>query len=368
MKKALVLSLAILLGIGLFASAQTVGGKWASTITIDPTKTSFADAFGFSSTLQVDYKVGGWNFTSVSTLSDTGWSDQTFSASGALGAFSFTSLLDFTPVGGVAFDKWTGTVGLSLGGMSLGSAWTLDGTGLSLTLSGSGSTGLVNFTSIALGFGDPTTTDCDLDWQDVKIGLGFPFACADVTAELYFTCDGFQYATFGVSGLKVDTIPWLSFDASIKFELQTKTLTITPHFNFGNDVCFTTWWDVDTTGAQLTINSIQLVGIGIIDYEISGVSFTGVSYWGAAPKPSILYGTDYWEGYKIATTDTGCCGPFGFDITAYFGAAHASLFDVSEFDANMSLQVSTQFNFGMGLVYKVATGVTKWTLTFTVTW
>jgi len=373
MKKALVLGLAMIFGLGLFASAQSLTGTWygEATITGFPSPISVS----FTSKLTVNYTVGGWTFTSYSVLGSGGWSDQTFSASGALGAFSFSSLVDFDP-SPPGFDKWNVTAGLSLGGMTLGLDWTLTGPGgthpgLAVILTGSGSTGIVDIT-IAVGFGDPATPACDLDWQDVKITAGFPFCCADVASTLYFTCDGFEYATFAVTGIALPNFPWLTLDATLKFELQTKTLTLSPKFNFGADVCFDLYYDVAKSGGVgpatvLTLGDITFSGIGLT-CEIGGVSFTGISYWGTGTKPGILKGTDYWEAYKIATTDTGCCGPFTFDLTVFFDDTHVNLFDIDEFDANMTLQVSDQFKFGMGFVYDVTGGLTKWLINFTVTW
>jgi len=57
MKKALVLSLAVILGIGLFASAQTLSGEWYSDLTI----TGFPAAINiaYTSEVTVSYTVGG---------------------------------------------------------------------------------------------------------------------------------------------------------------------------------------------------------------------------------------------------------------------------------------------------------------------
>jgi hypothetical protein len=110
------------------------------------------------------------------------------------------------------------------------------------------------------------------------------------------------------------------------------------------------------------------------------VQFTGISWWGVKEtsglpgtdpydlKPGLLNGTPYWEAYQIATTDDGCCGPFSFDVTVYFLDA-GMLFDVAEFDANMSIQIATQFTFSMGINIGVAApAFTSWELGFLVEW
>ena len=89
-----------------------------------------------------------------------------------------------------------------------------------------------------------------------------------------------------------------------------------------------------------------------------------------AAKPGILKGTPYWEAYRIATTDDGCCGPFNFDITIYFLDGGLQLFDVSKIVSNFDIQISTQFTFGMGLVLDLEAVPTfaEWTLMFLVEW
>jgi len=361
MKKALVLSLAIVLGIGLFASAQVLSGEWYSEMTITGFPATINIAY--TSELTVNYTVGGWTFTSYSKLGSSGWSDQTFSAGGALGAFSFSSLVDFNPVG-PAFEKWTVGAGLALGGMNFTADWKLEGKDTFLTLKGSGSTGIVDI-DITATFGDDDQV-CDLPWQDVTIEVGFPFCCADVSAEVYFTCDGFEYAQFGVVGIAFPNLPWLTLDATLKFELQTKTLTLSPHFDLGADVCFDIYYDIASSG-NLVIGDITFNGIGLV-CEIGGVSFTGISYWGTGTKPGILAGTSYWEAYQIATTDDSCCGPLDFDLTVYFTNTHVNLFDIDEFAANILYHMADNFTWGMGFEYKVATGLTELTISFDVTW
>jgi hypothetical protein len=366
MKRALVLSLAIVLGLGIFAFAQDLSGTWNTTIKIDPTQGNFATAIDFSTDLTVVYEVAGWTFTSFTEIKDTGWSDQTFSASGALGAFSFGSTLDLNPTG--LFDKWNVTAGVSIAGMSFDLDFTLADQDITLVLTGSGSAGLVDIT-VAVTFGDnvndPFVDVCDLNWAGVKITAGFPFCCAEVDFTMEFDCTGFLYAQFCVSDIVIPNLPWVTVGACLKYELQTKTLVLDADFDFGADVCFDLYIGVEETG-NLTIGDIYIDGIGLI-CEIGGVSFEGISFWGThATKPADLGA--YWEMYRISTTDDGCCGPFDFDVAVFFDDDGNSLFEVDKFEANMSLEVAAQFTFTMGLDYTVGTGATLWELGFVVTW
>lgn len=105
MKKALVMTFVLVLGLGALAFAGPLSGTWDTSISLDPSATAFGDFFvSFSSTLGVDYTVGGWTFGSSSTFSKIGYSAQSFTATGVLGAFSFDSTMKFKPMAVTATD------------------------------------------------------------------------------------------------------------------------------------------------------------------------------------------------------------------------------------------------------------------------
>ena len=98
MKKALVLTLAFALGLGFAAFAGPLSGSWNLSISIDPGATQAGDLFvDLSTSLAVDYTVAGWVFGSSSTFDTIGWSAQSFTAAGVLGAFTFDSTMNFKP-------------------------------------------------------------------------------------------------------------------------------------------------------------------------------------------------------------------------------------------------------------------------------
>jgi hypothetical protein len=235
MKRALVLALVFALGLGIAGFAVgTFSGKWDTNLTI----TGFPATINisFTSELTVTYDVSGWKFTSYSKVTDSGWVDQTFSASGGLGAYTFGSTLDFNPAATGPtnyFEKWTVIGGVSIGGMTFDATFTLYPKNVSFVFGFTGATSYVTV-DVDITFGTPNDTVCDLDFQNVKIVVGFPFCCADpVTATLYLTCDGFQYIQFCVPAITIEKLPWMTIAACVKFEQQTKTLTIKPAFDFG---------------------------------------------------------------------------------------------------------------------------------------
>jgi hypothetical protein len=375
MTRALVLGLAVVLGLGVASFAQTLSGSWDTTITITPTPVSL----GVASSLVVTYSVSDWSFTSDTVLTATGWSSQNFRASGALGGFTLGSVLSFNPAT-ASFASWTATGSLSLAGVTFNGTFTLLGSGLTpgttFRLVGAGTAGAVDV-DVTLTFGDTTTSVCDFNWTGVTIDVDFPFCCADVMSTVTFNCLGFDKATFEVQDIALPALPWVTLDALLTFQTQTKSLVLSPRFDFGDVACFSLYIAQAQTG-NLTLGDITINGIGLY-CEMGGVSLTGISYWGSGTKPGLLSGTPYWEAYQIATTDGGCCGPFEFDITAYFlgngtqpGVALGTLlFDVAEVDADMSIQISSQFTFEMGIAIKLEAApaaFTKWTLGFLVEW
>jgi len=362
MKRALVLSLICVLGLGFSSLAASLTGFWDTDVTIDPTQASFADAIGLTSEISVTYTVGDWAFTSLTTLKDTGWTGQEFDVAGVLGAFSIGSTLLFDPTG-PSFTSWNTDIGVSIAGVSFGADFTLKENDTTLILTAGGVAGDVTVDgTLTLGSGE----GCDFDFSSVLIEVGFPFCCADISAAIAFDCSGFDYVEFKTLGIVVPAIPWLTLDATLTFYTDLKTLTISPNFDFGDFACFDIDIDVaaGTGGGALSLGDLTIMGIGLT-CDIGGVTFEGYSTW----DTENLYLGKYWEYYMISTKDDGCCGPFSFDLGFYFLNPGSALFDLGLIDANMTLQVSTQFAFNMGLQVDVETNAfTQWTVGFMVEW
>jgi hypothetical protein len=339
--------------------AATLSGEWDTDVTINPAA-AWPGALTLTSDITVVYTVGDWAFTSVTELTELGWSDQTFDAAGVLGAFSLSSALDLNPAG--AFDSWVTTGAVSIAGVTFGMEFEIDGTDAFLTLTGSGVAGDVTV-GVEVTFGDALTAGCDLPWTGVTIDVGFPFCCADIALTLEFDCTGFVEACFSVGGIAIPNIPWLTLDAEVCFTLEEKFVTLTPSFEFGDIACFTIDLDFTASGGDmqpLLIGDIVISGIGLT-CDIGAVTFSGYTD---------LTGTEeYFEWYTIETNDDACCGPFAFDLTFYFLDGGVALFDVALIEANMELQIASQFLFNMGLSIDVEGGAfTEWIIGFLVTW
>ena len=422
MKKALVLGLAVVLGLGVASFAQGVlSGSWNSTITIDPQASQFT---GFDSTIAIEYAISGWAFSSETVVDLDGWVGQQFGFDGALGAFTMGGVVDFTPMP-AAFNYALVTGGVAIAGVEFGFTWLLENlpeayvlavippywtmipltpaTGdVGLEITASGTAGAVTV-DVTVGFGDidvvPLMVDmsdgledydhigngvCDLDWNSIAIEVTFPFCCAEVTGSLSFDCDGFESACFEVDNIAIPNLPWLDIDAKVCFDrvwvgtLQTgsytydKSFFLRPGFTLGTIACFDiyAYLDVSTWTGTLTLGSISIQGFGL-GCDIGGVHFEGLTWFGPKAPKGILAGTTYFEAYQISTTDDGCCGPFDFDLTFFFEQGGLALFDIAEVVANVSYELGANFIFTTGLTVDMGTigiGFSEWTIGFEVTW
>jgi len=121
------LAICVMLGLlGLGAWGTEFSGDWETSLSLLPSpaleETSLELTYG---------PVAGWSFTSTSTSTGEGFTDQLFQASGALGAFQIEASLDFSPIDEtlrdisyVIPDAWTG-LGYDL--TIFDSQWTLVG-------------------------------------------------------------------------------------------------------------------------------------------------------------------------------------------------------------------------------------------------
>jgi len=368
MKRALVLSLICVIGLTFGVFAQTLSGTWNTKVCINP-QTAWANALTLTSTLSVDYEIGDWTFGTVIAIDEAGWKDMDFTVDGMFGLITVDSALGFTVGTPPGFDSWVTTLTLNMAGVSFSGTFTLKTGAVDLDLTMTAGLGSAVEGEIVLGLGGGD--GCDFDFQDVKIGLDFLFCeCASIESEIYFTClTGFEYIKFCTSGIAVPTLPWLTLDACLQFETQTKTLTITPKANFGTIVCFDLFFSLDDDSAAtfpndtVLLSSIEIVGIGITCDLPGGVTFAGLSKFdGSIPG-------GYWEKYSIDVDADACCGGvFEFGLDAYFKDGAGTLFELALIEADLMVNVTDKFAFTMDLDVDLVLGFTKWCLGFVVEW
>ena len=379
MKKALVFSLILAVGLGFAAFGQTLSGSWETEIVLDLTPGAvWPDDVLIISEILIDYTIGDWTFSSETDIVNGVWDNQDFDFAGVLGAFTISGDLEFFPALAM-FMELNVLTEVSIAGVTFGAEMWLWRDDFDLELTGSGVAGDVSIdVELYLGW----SIGCQLDFSWLIVNVGFPFCCADISAEIMLTCGGFEYVEFCFDGLTIENLPWLTLGACVTFWENEKWFVFLPEIDLGVIGCdFDLYYRLITDGGSnydpLLIEGIQFDGIQIA-CEIGGVSFTGITYWGpddhgpwwAPGSPGILYGyEEYWEAYQIATTDDGCCGPFSFDVTVFFDELGTELFDVAYFVANLEIQIATQFTFGMSLETDVQNATVNFlSFTFLVEW
>lgn len=324
--------------------------------------------FAIDSELVVNYNLEVWSFGFDTVLDETGWTRQSFAASGTLGRVALTSRLAFAPSNPSAFFTQWMTVGrLTLGGVTTVGTFSLTPGDIRLSLDASGALGDVHVRAITT-FGDITPAGrCDVGWQGVDIMVDFPLGCAEIRSTISFDCLGFEALTFLAEDIVIPSLPWATLRALVTFTTDEKTLTLTPSFDFGDDDCFDLYIGA-SWGGNVEFLDVSVDGIALSCY-IGKIRFTGQSYWGTGSKPSLLAGTPYWEAYQIASTEGECCGPFDFDVTVYFLEGILGLFDVGEIAGNLSVKPGARLTFSTGFAIKLAPSTSlTWTLAFLVDW
>ena len=121
MKKALVISLLLVVGLGLAAFAGPLSGSWSVSLkfteaTVDSTNVLSLSSFG--SVLTLDYTTCGWTFGSTAIFSKTAFANLFFEAEGSVGAFGFYGGFDFYPQS-ASFVNAVGAVDLSIAGATV---------------------------------------------------------------------------------------------------------------------------------------------------------------------------------------------------------------------------------------------------------
>jgi len=378
MKRALVLTFVLILGLGIAASAQ-IKGQWCTDVVIDPQGTGGVYFTSFASTLSVDYTVGGWTFNSKSTFALTGWTGQVFNVNGTLGAFTIGSILTFNPSTAL-FTSWKTTGSVSIAGVTFDGMWLLMPTGSGFTLGASGASGPLTAAAIAYFNVNPTTggliqSSYCVCWDYLIMTFHFPFCCVeDVAMAISFSHAGFDYVSFSVVGIPVPGIDWLTLSAALKFTPGTgvgKLLTITPTVSFPVG-CFKLYSHLDTTGGafpgagDLVINGLSIDGIALT-CTIGGVKFSDYSSISPAYNLTITGDAAYWEKFCIESAADSCCGgAFTFKVCMWFTDQSAQLFDLGKTTIALSYGIGSNFTVKSSLTV-LSTGVTAWGVGFCVT-
>ena len=397
MKKRILLVLLVgIVSIGLTASAAGAlhGRSWFDVM-LDPDVGFTGMDFG----LELAYTIGGFTLGADSLFMLPGqWVWQGFTVTGVLGAFSTEA--NILMGGAPASYLYAETImNISIAGIdfSLHAAQLSDAVhggaadGAAIRAAGSvGAFGIISVTEFGAqieddDFGgitivhaatgrerhyvtDPRVVGEGFTGQKFTINH-FNFCCGeDITLTAYFTCEGFDYVSFGVEDLLVSNLQWLAIDAELKFELQTKSLLITPKLVLGDIACFELYVGFTPSAGAVGVDTINIHGIELV-CQIGPVTVRDVSLfapcdlaltterYGSVVMPivDILaqgmdYYPDYWEMFSIAYAGPACCvGECNFLANVYFDTASTSLFDwaMTHIEAMIPYGDSLAFTFGM---------------------
>jgi len=431
MKKALVLSLVIVFGLGIAAFAGPVSGSWTNVITIDPDATPIIS--GFSSELTVDYTVGGWTFGSTAIFNLDAFDNLFFTADGALGAFSFKSVLDFEPET-PQFVFWGNAGSISLGGMELYAITSIynfaqvqtPDIGIGWQVGGSGSAGNVTITgNIRFNMPDYSyyiwaygydwflgkmayvscgswvkpyggwkvqTDSCTAAFSGADFYIEFPFSCLDVMINPSFSCtNGFD--AFNIELYNFDLgLSWLSLaEVDIAFDVTSKTVDTYIGLNLGETTCITPY--ISLVGNGTTIEGITLNAL-LLEYSFNGVTFKAGEifdnnwYSYLAPDgggynyafttsggltlsdyyPGCVIDVDYDEYFGFVIDGDSCCGgAFSVYMYNWFDTSETSFFGWQETTAGIDVGIGSNTTISFDLSL-MNDGVDWFTFDIEFTW
>jgi len=372
--KMLLTSAVVLLLFGLTAlAASPFSGSWNTAVALSPTPFSLS---GFSSLLTVDYTLGGFTASSDSDLYLAGFIWQGFGLTGSLGAFKvqgdvlfgpttasflYDQLIVTTSIAGIDLGLYAAQLsGDVLGGPADGSVLRVAGTIGSLQIVNCFEMGArikdsdyhgITIVHAATGVSktyitNPLTPGQGFTGDKLTVS-GWSFAClSDGSVSLYMTDQGFDSLKLDLAGIKTG-LSWLTVDLALTFEMQTKSIVLTPTLNVGNATCVVPYVDIRTGSANNTLSSgsSSLTGISLDGFSIThafgnvtvkdltvldtgryGITTEAYgsrieSYADASANGDQLY-PNYWELLSIAATGSGCCGgTVRFVANTYFETA-----------------------------------------------
>jgi len=350
------------------SAAGPFSGSWSSEMRFEPgAALSFAS---LDSMLILRYALGPFVSTSESEWRRWGFIWQGFGLTGALGGFDVRADLLFGPSTG-DFLYAQGIVSMSLAGLDMAGYWAslsdavLGGPAAGGALRLAGSVGRLEWIGIT-EFGARIRDDdydglqivhaatglyrsydtfpisggsaCGSGWTGEKLSVsGWGFGCVeDVAATLYMSCvSGWEWIRLEVEGID-SGLSWLSLDAALTFELQTKSLVFIPTLVVGKSVCVDAYIDV-RSDAFPSIDGIGLYGVGIV-WSRDGVTVkelavldtgryaittpehgSAIEAIADAVEAGHAFYPDYWELLSIDVRRDGCCGgTHRFVVNSYF--------------------------------------------------
>ena len=413
MRRTAVVAVLLLVSVALPLVGGTLSGETSLWIEFDPTAGGF-DTLDLG--LEVDYTLGEVVLSTDGLIVFPGtWVWQGFSAVGRIGGYALTTNVLFGP-STADYLYAEAIVELSIAGID--TAWhaaqlsdaVLGGPADGWAVRVAGSVGAFQLVSIS-EFGarieddafdgitivhaatglerhyatDPVVPGQGFTGEKVTV-RGLPFCCAEIDATLYLSCEGFQYVSFGVTGIEVERLPWLSFEAEVTFEVEEKSLSLEPGLSLGEVACVELYAELDWDAATRLLDGIGLYGIELVCtlgpvtlrdvavFDLNRYAITTEAYGSVVERlvDAIEEGhdvyPDYWELLSIAYRGDGCCGgEFTFVANVYFDEASTSLFDWAMTHVEAAIPLSKSFTFTLA-TDTLAAGVESLVFGFRIDW
>jgi len=414
---------AVILVIATFSLlAGPLSGTWEANLAIDPNPFSFTE---LSSAFTVNYTVGGFTATSNSEFLLAGFIWQGFGITGTLGAFTvqcdllfgastadfiYDQLIVTASIAGIDFGLyWAQLSGAVLGGPADGSVLCMAGSIGDIDIESYFELGAQvedknddNFNGITIYHATtgahkhyvtnplvigPSGSCCGGFTGERLIVSGWSFGCVeDITTTLHMTWQGFDYLKLSLTGIETG-IDWLRFGVDLTFQLQTKTLVLTPTMNLGENACIYLYSRLHTDPAAMTsITGIEIYGLGFTTtfgnvtvkdlsvFSTSCYAITTEEYGSVIEEKAdaLKYGhdfyPDYWEMFSLEVTGDACCGgSYTFLANTYFNKNVTSLFDWGMTYLEATIPINTDL-FLNEEVEVDATGVDHFGLGMSVSW
>jgi|GEM_PF-4015116 len=368
----------LVVGAGLGVCAQSFGGSWEFDLRILQTP-SFR-----GSTFTLDYNVETWMFMSQSVFTQAGFEEQIFLFDGMLGAVLLS--------GGLAFSSIDWSPLPLVIPLDYAYAW-MD---VSCEISGVALLFSADHFSFPWGFIPADIGSPDVEWPCSQtesyllftfglqrspvslaasvdaccgtlafkeVGIGFSgFSVCDVSTEatLKLSCDGFEYIKIALDDVVFPNVNWLSFDMSVTFETESKTVSVEPTLNTFGTGCFEFYGDIVSPAGGVGVDSIEFQGLKLY-WEFTPWQYVECLY-AAAPEAE-TFSTLFWdyefEYVKFGFAGPSCCGgEFIVDLGAFFwdNPTEVTVFDISRIVgsfsyplANLTVNVSFSFQLTGGI-------------------
>ena len=417
---AVVLFLLICLTLGVTTVAQqdeerTLTGNLKNDLYLRPNLPEDEDLFGYNVTLDLDYSLTSFTVGSTTKFSNSGDTsglvEQSFDVDGKLEIFDVSSEIVFDTKNN-RLDYWLSETSLTFGGATFSSAFLLEyhvyefvpgvgfedypgeyGAGFDLSVSGEvaggGEAEITNLFGMEedeyerIGIQSGSGYDIVQWGQEGKFTYGPSslhyvsttvnlydqiVGCCSFDNETRFSYRfGFEYSEFGFT-IDSDNLP-LSFDTSIRFTPQTKSVTLDPYLEINTD-CFSTYFDL--VEGSLNTYQFEVEGFGLTDVKLGRVNFSSITalkgnlYKDAGASDIVLRADDYLidpdnkdpytetdydeiASIYVSPQDATKYPNYSFGADFYFDMSGSdALIDLSLFTADLTARLGRQFELGMG--------------------